>query len=77
MVALQWVSLILAGYHIGLAVYRLYLSPLAKIPGPKLAALTGFYEAYYEICLKGQFTFRLDELHERYGTSALLFGIYC
>jgi hypothetical protein len=27
-------------YIIGVAIYRLYLSPIAKFPGPKLAALT-------------------------------------
>jgi hypothetical protein len=62
------VALVLfASYLVALAVYRLYVSPLRKIPGPQVAALSKFYEAYYEIWLKGQFSFKLDELHERYG----------
>ncbi|EEH43171.2 uncharacterized protein PADG_07991 [Paracoccidioides brasiliensis Pb18] len=50
-----------------LAIYRLYVSPLAGFPGPKLAALTRWYEAYYEIVLLGQFSRKIDELHDTYG----------
>ncbi|KAJ6015187.1 cytochrome P450 [Penicillium herquei] len=52
-----------------LVVYRLWLSPLAKFPGPKLAAATGWYETYFELIPKGggQFTFHIKELHEKYG----------
>ena len=46
-------------YLIGLAVYRLYFSPIAKFPGPKLAALTRWYEFYYEVVLRGQFRYVL------------------
>jgi len=49
------------------AVYRLYFSPLAKFPGPRLAALTRLYELYYEIVKGGQYTFKIGELHEKYG----------
>lgn len=58
-------------YLVGLAIYRLYLSPLAKFPGPKLAALTKWYEIYYEVVQRGQFTFHFNELHEKYGEVCL------
>ncbi|KAF2274052.1 cytochrome P450 [Westerdykella ornata] len=54
-------------YLLALAVYRLYLHPLAKFPGPKLAALTSWYEAYYEIVLKGQYSRKITDLHDKYG----------
>ncbi|RMZ20733.1 hypothetical protein D0859_15263 [Hortaea werneckii] len=60
-------------YLLALAVHRLYLRPLAKaqIPGPKLGALTKFYEAYYEIVKRGRLAFKLDDLHGRYGEFGL------
>ncbi|EAA35684.2 cytochrome P450 [Neurospora crassa] len=54
-------------YTIYIAYHRLYLSPLADIPGPRLAALTQWYEFYYEVILHGQYTFKIIELHKQYG----------
>lgn len=51
------------------SVYRLYLSPLANFPGPKLAAWTQWYEFYWNVIRPGQFTFHLQELHDTYGKS--------
>jgi hypothetical protein len=48
-------------------IYRLYLSPIAKFPGPKLAALTLWYEFYYNIVLNGQYVFEIKKMHEKYG----------
>lgn len=47
--------------------YRLYWHPLAKYPGPKLAIITYWYEFYYDAILEGQYTWKLRDLHEKYG----------
>ncbi|KAI5360199.1 putative cytochrome P450 [Septoria linicola] len=47
--------------------YRLYLHPLRHIPGPRLAALTWWYEVYYDVILPGQYNFKLQELHKKFG----------
>lgn len=55
-------------YLTGHAFYLLLLHPLAKFPGPKLAALTRYYEAYHDMVQNGQYTFKIAELHKEYGT---------
>ncbi|EON62171.1 hypothetical protein W97_01391 [Coniosporium apollinis CBS 100218] len=59
--------LIWIAYIFGLAIYRVYLSPIANFPGPKLAALTYWYEFYHEVILRGQYTFRINDWHDKYG----------
>ncbi|KAF4620123.1 hypothetical protein G7Y89_g14699 [Cudoniella acicularis] len=56
-----------AVYFGTLIFYRLFLHPLAKFPGPKLAAITRYYEAYYDIVQNGQYIFKIEELHKKYG----------
>ncbi|MCJ1381084.1 hypothetical protein MMC17_004193 [Xylographa soralifera] len=48
-------------------IYRLLFSPIASFPGPKLAALTLWYEFYYDVVLRGQYTFHIRDLHRQYG----------
>ncbi|KAI0506709.1 trichodiene oxygenase [Xylaria bambusicola] len=54
-------------YFLTLAFYRLFLHPLSRVPGPKLAAISRWYEAYWDVIHNGQYTFKIAELHKRYG----------
>lgn len=50
-----------------LCIYRLYFHPLAKFPGPRLAAVTTWYEGYYDIIHKGRYIFEVGRMHQKYG----------
>lgn len=56
-----------AAYYATLAFYRLFLDPLARFPGPKAAAVSRWYEAYYDVFLGGKYTFKIAQLHKEYG----------
>jgi len=47
--------------------YRITLHPLSKFPGPKLTAMTRWYEAYYEVVMGGQFSDQIIKWHAQYG----------
>lgn len=54
-------------YYCTLVFYRLFLHPLARFPGPRLAAVSRWYEAYYDLIRGGQYTPKIAELHKQYG----------
>ncbi|KAL8738593.1 MAG: hypothetical protein Q9181_000644 [Wetmoreana brouardii] len=61
---------ILFVYYILRSIYRITLHPLAKFPGPKLPAITRWYEAYYEVFVDGiggKFGEKIEEWHQKYG----------
>ena len=67
-IVLPLAALVLStGYLVFLAAYRIFFHPLAKFPGPTIAALTKWYEFYYDVTLQGQFTVKIQELHSHYG----------
>lgn len=52
-----------------LAMYRLWLSPVAVFPGSVLAKLTFWYEFYYDWIKPGQYYKKIHEMHAKYGKS--------
>ncbi len=49
------------------ALYRCFLHPLAKVPGPVLAAITPLYGFYYNALKGGLFYLEIERLHREYG----------
>ncbi|KAM3517960.1 hypothetical protein NHJ13051_008547 [Beauveria bassiana] len=54
-------------YWTYLVAQRLFFHPLAGIPGPKFAALTYWYEIYYDVWKGGQYFRKVKQMHEKYG----------
>ncbi|KAH8658494.1 putative cytochrome P450 [Xylariales sp. PMI_506] len=67
MFALLVIPVIGVCYYVGLVIYRLTFHPLAKFPGPWMAAASGWYDFYYDIYLGGQFYRNVQRLHDKYG----------
>lgn len=56
------------GYRILLMCYNISpLHPLSKFPGPKVAAASYLYEAYYDWWLLGRYSKVIQRMHEQYG----------
>lgn len=77
LISWQRVTATVTVYVASLVIYRLFLHPLSHIPGPKLAATTRWYEAYYDVIKGGRYTFQIEKMHKQYGTLFYPFsGIY-
>lgn len=63
------VSAVFLAYLLYVAVWRLCFSPLAPFPGPKIAALTLWYECYYDVFKPGggMYIWKIEEMHQKYG----------
>lgn len=61
-------ALVISLYTLYGVIYRLYLSPVAKFPGRKLAALSFWYEFYYDVVKRGEYGWQIQKMHEEYGT---------
>ncbi|KAL2018687.1 hypothetical protein VTK56DRAFT_522 [Thermocarpiscus australiensis] len=61
--ALLWVA-----YCVAVALYNISpFHPLSRFPGPKIAAATYLYEAYYDWILVGRYGKVIKRMHDKYG----------
>lgn len=59
------------GYRFLVGLYNISaLHPLSGFPGPKIAAFSYAYEAYYDWICGGQYTNKIRQMHDRYGASS-------
>ncbi|MCJ1434190.1 hypothetical protein MMC27_003557 [Xylographa pallens] len=55
-------------YWVALTVQRVFYSKISHIPGPKLAAASTLYQAYYDFFPhRGRFLWKCIDLHKKYG----------
>jgi hypothetical protein len=65
------ISLAFLVYVVLRSIYRLTLHPLAKFPGPKLAAVTSLYGASYDMPKNSSYVKMMPALHDKYGSLGL------
>ncbi|KZL77279.1 cytochrome p450 [Colletotrichum incanum] len=66
----MWLALLMGvwtTYVLAIAIYRLYFHPLARFPGPKIAAVTHLYEIAWDYFGKGAYLYEIERLHRKYG----------
>ncbi|KAF3761239.1 cytochrome P450 [Cryphonectria parasitica EP155] len=61
------VGIFLAVYVLAGIAWRLWFHRLCQVPGPRLAAITGWYEFYQDVILDGNYVKEYPKLHEKYG----------
>ena len=62
------ILLVLLVYVVLRSIYRLTLHPLAKFPGPKLAAVSSMYGASYDLPKNSSYVKMMPALHDKYGS---------
>jgi len=55
-------------YVVGRIIYLRYFHPLAHIPGPFFASITGLHRFYYDYIRNGSYYLQFERYRDIYGT---------
>ena len=76
--SLEILSVVAVVWILGFSITRLYFHPLSKFPGPRIAAVTRWYEFYHDVLRDGNYVKYYPELHKKLGsTPQMLRHRYC
>ncbi|RFU79676.1 cytochrome p450 [Trichoderma arundinaceum] len=53
--------------HPKLFVVLMAILAISNVPGPRLAAMTGLYEFWFDVVMDGQYSTEIKRMHEIYG----------
>jgi hypothetical protein len=67
LISLQPLIATLVLYVLYKVVYRLFFHPLSNVPGPWYAAISTFYEFWWDAPKSGRYMFKIEEMHKKYG----------
>lgn len=63
-----WIIALWIGYRVCVALYNISpFHPLSSFPGPKIAAASYLYEAYYDWLCVGRYGHVIKSMHDAYG----------
>ncbi|KAJ5158333.1 Cytochrome P450 [Penicillium coprophilum] len=62
-------------YIVVKAISRLYFHPLSDIPGPPLAAVSRWYDFYYNVIRDGTYSSQWPRLHKKYKSPVIRIGV--
>ena len=72
---LSLLAVVFAVAPLSVVIYRIFFHPLSAIPGPRVAAATGWYEFYFDCILCGQYYFEVQRMHRKYGLRPLILDV--
>jgi hypothetical protein len=61
------IAVIAISYCFLTCLYNLYLHPLSRFPGPKIATFSHIYEFYYDVIKDGSYLWQIEKMHRKYG----------
>lgn len=74
--ALYALPALYVGWTVYTWIYNVYFHPLAKFPGPKLAAMSTWWKVWHDLVSRDAIP-HLFEVHAKYGELFVMIFVFC